>query len=447
MTALGGLSGGAFASYAHGISADGSIVAGYNISSGVTEAFRWTSGGMVGLGDLSGGSFASYAYNVSADGSTIVGQSNATDGWQAFGWTSGGGMFGLGDLGGGSFSSRAAGVSADGSVIVGFSQSANGQEAFRWTNDEGITALGDLSGGTFYSEAYGVGADGSIVVGRGRSASGQEAFRWTSGGGMVGLGDLSGGLYESIALGVSADGSTIVGKSYSTFGRELFIWNSYSGMQRLETLLSAGYGLDFSAWGTLLVNSNPVSADGRTIIGMATNSSSYSEAFRAVLPDAIALSDAAPTGVPSAANVFAAGTVAPGGSLSLIDTAGNAGHVTFDGVAAGQDVAVLLDFDLPGIPGPGGGFTALADVVKYFDSIEQYKDFQASDSDPLLAAHPGFDLVLTFIAGGTGDSQVLAWDLLNFADVSVERVALTVVPEPSSLSLLAVGGLALLRRR
>ena len=46
---------------------------------GKEEAFRWTSGGgMVGLGDLPGGSSASFATGVSADGSVIVGMGTMT---------------------------------------------------------------------------------------------------------------------------------------------------------------------------------------------------------------------------------------------------------------------------------------------------------------------------------------------------------------------------------
>jgi probable HAF family extracellular repeat protein len=104
---------------------------------------------------------SSYAHGVSADGSVVVGQSNAS-GVEAFRWTSDGGVVGLGDLPGEIFDSVALGVSADGSVVVGSSNGASGNEAFRWTSEGGMVGLGDLAGGTFNSRASAVSADGSV---------------------------------------------------------------------------------------------------------------------------------------------------------------------------------------------------------------------------------------------------------------------------------------------
>ena len=56
-TGLGDLTGGSFQSRAYGVSSDGSVVVGGSSSTSGTEAFRWTSSGMVGLGDLPGGFF------------------------------------------------------------------------------------------------------------------------------------------------------------------------------------------------------------------------------------------------------------------------------------------------------------------------------------------------------------------------------------------------------
>src|SRR5262245_17723766 len=71
---LGDLPAGGFGSGAHGVSGDGSVVAGYGNSASGMETAVWTSsGGMVGLGDLAGGGYGSIAYDVSADGSVVVG--------------------------------------------------------------------------------------------------------------------------------------------------------------------------------------------------------------------------------------------------------------------------------------------------------------------------------------------------------------------------------------
>jgi len=257
-TPLGDLTGGTFNSSAGGVSADGSVVVGSSSSASGFEAFRWTSGGMVGLGDLTGDVFSSSATGVSADGSVVVGLSISASGWEAFRWTSGSGMVGLGDLDGGGFSSRAMVVSADGSVVVGQGSSAAGDEAFRWTSGDGMLGLGDLAGGAFDSKARGVSGDGSVVVGNSRTAAGDEAFQWTSGGGMVGLGDLTGGGFHSRAMGISADGSVVVGYGNSSSGYEAFRWTSSGGMVGLGDLTG---GAEYYS------TADAASADGSVIVG------------------------------------------------------------------------------------------------------------------------------------------------------------------------------------
>ena len=94
-----------------------------------------------GLGDLPGGAFNSSARAVSADGSVVAGYGVSTSGREAFAWTADGGMAGLGDLAGGVFFSDARALSADGSVVVGNSFSGSEQEAFRWTSGSGMVGL------------------------------------------------------------------------------------------------------------------------------------------------------------------------------------------------------------------------------------------------------------------------------------------------------------------
>jgi probable HAF family extracellular repeat protein len=137
---------------------------------------------MVGLGDLPGGIFASFANGVSGDGSVVVGYGFIASGQEAFRWTSSGGMVGLGDLPGGNFSSFANGVSGDGSVVVGRGTSASGEEAFRWTSSGGMRNLQDVLTTDFglnltgwqLSEAKGISADGLTIVGYGTNPSGQN---------------------------------------------------------------------------------------------------------------------------------------------------------------------------------------------------------------------------------------------------------------------------------
>jgi len=270
MVGLGDLPGGIFESLANGVSGDGAVVVGRGRSNAGSnfEAFRWTqAGGIVGLGDLPGGQTESAASATNGDGSVVVGYgNNAAFSSEAFRWTQAGGMVGLGDLPGGGTSSYASGVNDDGSVVVGMGSGASGNEAFRWTQAGGMVGLGDLAGGNFFSQAYGVSGDGLVVVGYSNGASGNEAFRWTQAGGMVGLGDLAGGGFESAAYGVNSDGSVVVGRGLNAGNSfEAFRWTQAGGMQSVADWLTAA-GVTVAP-GYLLASATDVSADGSTVVG------------------------------------------------------------------------------------------------------------------------------------------------------------------------------------
>ena len=289
-TAAGGMAdlgaivpGGISGNYAYGVSTDGSVIVGKGQTGSGNEAFRWTSGGMIGLGGLLSGSVVGRANAVSADGSIVVGRSLSDSGRQAFRWASGS-MVGLGYLPGSGYSSSANGISADGSIIVGDSFSSSVHEAFYWTSTDGLVGLGDLSGGIFSSGANAVSADGSTIVGQSQSGSSpsNEAFRWTSTDGMVGLGALSGGSFYSTANAVSADGSIIVGQSNSG-GYEAFIWNADDGMQSLKDVLANDYSIDMTGW--TLSMATGISSDGLKIVGYGTNPNGLNEGWVATIPE------------------------------------------------------------------------------------------------------------------------------------------------------------------
>jgi probable HAF family extracellular repeat protein len=293
MVGLGDLPGDGFYSDARAVSADGSVVVGRASSEEAgAEAFRWTAaGGMQGLGTLGAVSRppvffapASYANGVSGDGSVVVGRSTSdvAEVAEVFRWTTAGGLEGLGDLPDDGYYSEADGVSADGSTIVGFGSSRLGTQAFRWTAAEGMVGLGDLPGDTFfYSHARAVSANGSVVVGASQGANGYEAFRWTLRDGMVGLGDIPGGSFGSDAYAVSAGGWIVVGEGRSASGQEASIWDPQHGMRSVHDLLMAA-GADVEGW--RLRSAYGISADGRTIVGRGINPSGQTEAWLAVLP-------------------------------------------------------------------------------------------------------------------------------------------------------------------
>ncbi|GMV26508.1 MAG: hypothetical protein AMXMBFR58_25390 [Phycisphaerae bacterium] len=251
---------GGWGSWAHGVSADGSVVVGMAQGS-FDRAFRWTaSSGMVDLGTLGGA--RSHAYGVSGDGSVVVGWAyNSDQKARAFRWN--GTMQDLGTLGGTHSEARA--VSADGQVVVGYSTTAAGfQRAFRWQGT--MQDLGTLGG--VGAHAHGVSADGSVVVGDSTNSSGAvRAFRWTAASGMEDLGTLGGS--RSYAEGVSADGSVVVGLSFNTKEEfHAFRWTASNGMQDIGTL--GGY--------TSIAHA--VSANTGTIVGESSDGAGATHAFR-----------------------------------------------------------------------------------------------------------------------------------------------------------------------
>jgi len=288
MVGLGHLPGatsfGSYHSHATGVSSDGSVIVGLSTSSasGPTdfEAFRWTTGGMVGLGDLPGADFDSRATGVSSDGSIVVGFGDSTSSAglsEAIWWDTGSGPQGLGDFEGGSFNSQATGVSGDGTTITGTGTTSAALEAFRWTEADELVGLGDLPGGSFHSRAQAISLDGKVIVGNSFSDLGLEGFRWTEEDGMIGLGTLGGG--HIVPRAVSGDGAIIVGEG-SSGGKLALIWDSGNGLRTLQDVLE-GNGLDLTGW--TVQEAWGISQDGQTIVGFAINPDGNREAFVATI--------------------------------------------------------------------------------------------------------------------------------------------------------------------
>jgi probable HAF family extracellular repeat protein len=226
-----------------------------------------------GLGDLAGGVFDSRALAISGDGTVVVGSSESSSGREAFRWSIAEGLSGLGDLAGGGFSSAALGVNLDGTVIVGTGSVAGTQpssEAFRWTAATGMSSIGDLAGGITQATAFDVSADGTVVVGNGTSSStgSVEPFRWTSGTGIQVLAPFPSGAGSGSALGISGDGSIVTGRlAYSTgAGVQGYRWTQSTGIVPLGDIAgdTPPPGTSFSA----------VSADGSTLVGESSGNGS-----------------------------------------------------------------------------------------------------------------------------------------------------------------------------
>ena len=158
----------------------------------------------------------------------------------------------LGDLPGGLFASVALAISADGTTVVGSAASTFGpviDEAFRWTEATGMVPLGTLPGYS-NSRAISVSADGAVVAGFSQTelVSGLlfEGFRWTQAAGLESLGSAN-----TLAWGISGDGLVVVGE---VLGGEAFRWTQATGF------ISIGPGI-----------ARGVSADGSVVVGGGTH--------------------------------------------------------------------------------------------------------------------------------------------------------------------------------
>ncbi len=277
---------------AWGVSGDGSTIVGDADSStnGITRnggisAYRVINGGPVqAMGDLVTALPNSYARAASYDGNIIVGVATdpTTLGAVAFRWTPYTGMLPLGDIGSPALSaSGAMAVSWDGNVVVGFASPTlptDSQEAFVWRPGGGpMIGLGYLGvGDARWSIANGVSADGNVIVGQSSIGTDAGAFLWRDGN-MIALGALGGTSYFSSAQAANADGSIVVGMSSTATGEsDAFIWDPVNRMRDLNDVL-AGLGVDLG--GYIAREALAISADGRSIAGMASNVDGDAVAF------------------------------------------------------------------------------------------------------------------------------------------------------------------------
>jgi probable HAF family extracellular repeat protein len=266
------------ANYAHGVSADGSVIVGTdNFHS---TAYRWTAAtGRQLITRLPGSTWAA-AENISGDGSTVVGAVTISQITSAMRWTAETGMQNLGNLPGGGGQSSATATSADGSIVVGWSSAPSGQRGFVWTQAQGMMDLGTLPGRT-RSTAYDVSADGARIVGESGTpnAGNSHACLWTAPSAAVDLGVLPGSS-GSIAFAISADGSTVVGRSAIGNTTRAFYWTEATGMLDLTQLTSAVLPAGFQ-----LLAARDVSGDGTVVVGEGRTAAGQNLAWVITIPE------------------------------------------------------------------------------------------------------------------------------------------------------------------
>lgn len=223
MASLGTIPGGT-TSAAEAISANGLVVTGYSEDASGTEyAMRWTQAtGMISLGTP-----MSYGKAINSDGSVIAGFYESAGVSRAFRWTQTDGLVDIGTLSGGTYAS-AHDINGDGTVIVGTSNNETADYGFRWTQGLGMEELFPPNNWAD-SEALGVSADGKVVVGSGTLFGDRRALLWSPAWGVIpveqlltSLGAIFPGWELVSASSISADGTTISG--YGRHNGQIEAW-------------------------------------------------------------------------------------------------------------------------------------------------------------------------------------------------------------------------------
>jgi len=338
---IGDLTGGAFSSFAYGISSDGTTVVGAGTTAAGTEAAYWRSGTLVSLGDIAGGAVDAYANSVNSDGSIIVGTGRDATEHRGVRWDGPaynptllpqvpgfpGGAQGTGisanglticgwgtddqttaytivtgyridsgvltgllvPLPGSASDSGAYATSADGNVIVG--RVRTGGYAYQGCYWVGTTlhVPPDLAGGADYSQAFGVSADGNVLVGAANSGAAPsyslgEPCRWENDV-PLGLGSAPGGTAVGNANSCNHNGSIVVGNTTVGGNSRAFIWDAAHGMRELSIVLTNDYNLNLTGW--TLHSARAITPDGSVIVGYGQNPAGDTEGWIARLPLAV----------------------------------------------------------------------------------------------------------------------------------------------------------------
>ncbi|MHC4563091.1 MAG: PEP-CTERM sorting domain-containing protein [Planctomycetota bacterium] len=312
-------------------------------------------------------------------------------------------------------------ISGDGSTVVGVTPSG---EAGYWRADVGWQGLG------FAGYAMDASYDGSVVVGfsgvSAQNIAANDAFRWTEAGGTV---ILPGPANQ--ALAVSRDGQTVVGRHGTSLSSyQPFRYSASGGTVDMSGLT----GMPTVAGG------RAVSADGSVIAGEGPSDGFI---WSAGDPGVIVESMAAQA-ISNDGTVITGFRGSPSGAEAVIWTA--AGGVQ----------------TLPQLPGPpSGNHHFLQDMTGDGQTVTGYHDGDAEPRAFIWDAAVGMRYLQDELAAGHG-LDFGDWRLKNayvsdnglvFAGRAVNdllgenRGYFITVPEPAALSLLALGGSSLLRKR
>ncbi len=312
-------------------------------------------------------------------------------------------------------------LSANGLVAAGFGEISGSNQAVVWTDPDGAFVIGS----NLTRTARGVSADGSVVVGQ--TEVGEMAFRWTAATGVEGLYYLPGHT-RSKAYAASSDGSVIVGEcGPDSGGVEPFVWTETDGM----------VGLGFQGY------AESVSWDGCVIVGTANGT-----AFR----------------WSQATGPVDLGTL-PGGTSSYGKSVSGDGSVAAGYGTSETGTQAYRWTEQDGMVGLGylsGGERSEAHAISADGNVIVGSAFSSDGEIAFIwNASVGMRPLIDVLAVDCG-LDMTGWHLSRAYDVSVDGTVIVgsgtgpddvtvawmaTVPEPATLSLLALGGLAVIRRK
>jgi uncharacterized membrane protein len=110
------------------------------------------------------------------------------------------------------------------------------------------------------------------------------AFVYTQAEGMLRLDDLAAGDDASGAYAIDASGRIIAGFGSDATGKQALIWVDRKPVALMQLLVESGGSVP-DGWSLLEVRA--MSADGRRLVGNATNAEGNPEGFRVALPSVL----------------------------------------------------------------------------------------------------------------------------------------------------------------
>lgn len=337
-------------------------------------------------------------FDITPDGKTAVGIADGS----VYRWTASAGAIAI--SGSDWANTFTAGVSADGNTVVStmLNPLTQNQEAAKWTEASGWTFLGGITGGidNHLSSAYDISADGSKIVGLAWHEDYRaEAFSYTSGGGMTGLGRPL--TASSRASAISGDGSTVVGfyENDSTGERRPARWTNGGAAELFLGENAVGESLGANTDGSMIVGNSFDFATNMSVAFVHANGSTrllgvLSEHMNNFLPQSLA----------------------------------NA--VSDNGIVVGYS----------------GGDPFWGDREEGFVWTEDAGMVSVSS---YLTNHGVFvpqNLLLRSVTSISADGTTLGGQAFN-ADLNLYESWIATVPEPSTLTLVGLAVLSLVRRR